>query len=115
LNGADATWTWVNGATFSFAPWGPNQPDGYPGNIPAQAIGYYDFSSIGSTWGDTPQNGVAGFALPQGYVIEFNTNPNSSAVPVPAAGWASLAMLVGLGGISVIRSHRARASLRGRH
>jgi hypothetical protein len=111
LNGTDATWTWVNGAPFSFAPWGPNQPDGYPGTIPAQAITYYDLASIGSTWGDTPQNGVAGFDLPQGYVIEFNTNPNStsSAVPLPAAGWSILAMLVGLAGVSVVRSRWARA------
>src|SRR5208282_6912345 len=96
-NGSDATWTWVNGATFSYAPWGPNQPDGYPGDIPAQAIGYYDFSSIGSTWGDTPQNGVAGFALPLGYVVEFNQNPNAtSAIPLPPAAWTSLATLSGL-------------------
>jgi hypothetical protein len=32
-------------------------------------------ASIGSTWGDTPQNGTAGFSLPLGYVIEFNQNP----------------------------------------
>ena len=109
FNGSDATWVWVNGASFSYAPWGPNQPDGYPGNIPAQAIGYYDFASIGPTWGDTPQNGVAGFSLPQGYVIEFNQNPATagSAVPLPSAAWSSLALLAGLAAIYTIKSRRA--------
>jgi hypothetical protein len=84
-NGTDATWTWVNGAPFSYAPWGPNQPDGYPGDIPNQAITYYNFASIGSAWGDTAQDGVAGFDLPQSYVVEFDQNPNgtTSAVPLP--------------------------------
>jgi hypothetical protein len=109
-DGTDATWTWVNGATFSFAPWGPNQPDGYPGDIPQQAITYYDFASIGSTWGDTPQDGVAGFDLPQGYIIEFNQNPNGSPVPLPGAGWTSLVALAVLGGIRIIKSVRTLAS-----
>jgi hypothetical protein len=112
LNGSDATWVWVNGATFSFAPWGPNQPDGYPGNIPAQAITYYDFASIGSTWGDTPQNGVAGFSLPLGYVIEFNQNPNGGSgtlVPLPSAAWSSLTFLAGLAAIYAIRTRRKSA------
>ena len=103
-NGADATWKWVNGAAFSYSPWGANQPDGYPGTIPLQAIGYYDFASIGSTWGDTPQNGVTGFSLPQGYVIEFNTNPN--AVPLPSAALGGLSLLAGLVAISTIQSRR---------
>jgi hypothetical protein len=107
-NGSDATWTWANGATFSYAPWGANQPDGYPGNLPKQAVDYYDFASIGSTWGDTPQNGVTGFTLPQGYVVEFNTNPNStSTVPLPPAAWSGLTLLTGLAGIATIRSRRS--------
>ena len=109
-NGVDATWTWVNGAPFSYAPWGPNQPDGYPGDIPNQAITFYNFASIGSTWGDTPQDGVAGFDLPQGYIIEFNQNPNgtTSAIPLPAAGWTCLTALTILGGIRTINSRRTR-------
>jgi hypothetical protein len=109
LNGSDATWVWVNGAPFSFAPWGPNQPDGFPGNTPAQAITYYDFASIGSTWGDTPQNGTAGFSLPLGYVIEFNQNPVAGAgsvVPLPSAAGSSLVMLIGLAGIYAMTSRR---------
>lgn len=109
LDGSDATWVWVNGAPFSFAPWGPNQPDGFPGDIPAQAITYYDFASIGSTWGDTPQNGTAGFSLPLGYVIEFNQNPNGgtgTAVPLPPAAVSSLMMLMGLAGIYAMKSRR---------
>lgn len=108
-DGSDATWVWVNGAPFSFAPWGPNQPDGYPGDIPQQAITYYDFASIGSTWGDTPQNGTAGFSLPLGYVIEFNQNPGAttgSVVPLPSAAMSSLMMLMGLAGIYAIKSRR---------
>ncbi len=109
LDGSDATWVWVNGAPFSFAPWGPNQPDGYPGEIPAQAITYYDFASIGSTWGDTPQNGTAGFSLPLGYVIEFNQNPVAGAgsvVPLPSAAVSSLMMLIGLAGIYAMKWRR---------
>jgi hypothetical protein len=109
LHGSDATWVWVNGATFSFAPWGLNQPDGFPGNTPAQAVDYYDFASIGSTWGDTPQNGTPGFTLPQGYVIEFDQNPSGSTVPLPSAAWSSLALLAGLAGIYAIKSRRACA------
>jgi hypothetical protein len=110
-DGSDATWKWVNGATFSYAPWGANQPDGYPGDLPLQAIDYYDFASIGPTWGDTPQNGVSGFTLPQGYVVEFDKNPNSvvSGVPLPSAAWSSLTLLAGLAGIYTIKSRRAVA------
>jgi hypothetical protein len=109
LNGTDATWTWVSGAPFSYAPWGANQPDGYPGDIPEQAVVYYDLASIGSTWGDTPQNGVAGFSLPLGYVVEFNQNPNGSGalIPLPSAAWSSLTFLAGLAVISIIKSRRA--------
>lgn len=107
FNGSDATWTWLNGAPFSFAPWGPNQPDGYPGTLPEQAIDYYDFASIGSTWGDTPQEGVAGFTLPQGYVVEFNENPNPTAsVPLPPAARSSLTLLAGLTAIYKVKSRR---------
>lgn len=106
-NGADATWHWVNGATFSYQPWGPNQPDGYPGDLPNQAVDYYSFASLGDTWGDTPQDGVAGFTLPQGYVVEFNQNPNgSSIVPLPSALWSGLGLLLGLGVISRLKSFR---------
>ena len=109
-DGSDATWTWVNGAPFSYSPWGPNQPDGYPGTIPQQAVGYYDLASIGSTWGDTPQDGVAGFSLPQGYVVEFDKNPNPTtpSAPLPSAAWSGLFLLIGLAAISTIKSRRAR-------
>jgi hypothetical protein len=108
-NGADATWKWDSGATFSYAPWGANQPDGYPGDLPLQAIDYYDFASIGPTWGDTPQNGTSGFSLPQGYVIEFTKNPNAgpSAVPLPSAFWSSLTLLAGLVTVYKIKSRPA--------
>ncbi|MGA3066062.1 MAG: hypothetical protein ABSF29_04360 [Tepidisphaeraceae bacterium] len=105
-NGSDATWTWVNGAPFSYNNWYSNQPDGFPGDLPLQAIDYYDFASIGPTWGDTAQSGTPGFDLPQGYVIEFNTNPNptSTAVPLPSAAWSGLALLAGLVIFSTIKS-----------
>ncbi len=107
-NDTDATWKWVNGAAFSFAPWGPNQPDGFPGDLPNQAVEYYDFAAIGSTWGDTPQEGTPGFTLPQGYVIQFNTNPNGPGiVPLPKAVWSGLGLLIGLGAIAIFRSHRS--------
>lgn len=110
FNGSDATWTWASGAPFSYAPWGPNQPDGYPGDLPMQAVDYYSFSSIGATWGDTPQNGVAGFTLPQGYVVEFNKDPNgTSAVPLPPAIWSGLGLLMVLAIVSRIKSFRALA------
>jgi hypothetical protein len=108
-DGSDATWKWVNGAAFSFAPWGPNQPDGYPGNLPNQAIDYYDLASIGSTWGDTPQEGVAGFTLPQGYVVQFTTDPNGTLVPLPSAAWSGLALLGGLAAVALLRSRRIAA------
>jgi hypothetical protein len=112
-NGSDATWHWENGVSFSFAPWGPNQPDGYPGDLPNQAVDYYAFANIGSTWGDTPQDGVAGFSLPQGYVIQYNTDPNGSGsniVPLPEAGKSGLVVLVGLLGIGIFRAQRKVAS-----
>jgi hypothetical protein len=110
-NGANADWQWVNGAAFSFAPWGPNQPDGFPGNLPNQAVDYYAFANIGSTWGDTPQEGVSGFSLPQGYVIQFNTDPNGpGVVPLPKAAWTGLAMLAGLGALGLVKSRRGASA-----
>jgi hypothetical protein len=53
---------------------------------------------------------VAGFDLPQGYIIEFNQNPNGSPVPLPGAGWTSLVALAVLGGIRIIKSVRTLAS-----
>ena len=72
------------GALWAFHPWGPNQPDGYGGGT--QAVDFYAFASEGPTWGDTPEGGVSGFDLPQGFVVQF------SAAPVPEA--SELAMLV---------------------
>jgi hypothetical protein len=86
FNGGDATFTWVNGAPFVYAPWASGQPDGYPGNIPQQAVVYYDFASIGSTWGDAPQDGEPGYSLQQGYVIEFDSVPEPSTFGLLGAG-----------------------------
>jgi len=98
----NATWQWVSGEPFSYAPWGANQPDGYPQNsLPNQAIDYYDYASIGSTWGDTPQDGVTGFALPQGYVVEYDQNPN----PVPEPETYAM-LLSGLGVLGFIARRR---------
>lgn len=104
-----AIWQWVSGAAFSYAPWGTNQPDGYPGNLPNQAIDYYDYASIGSTWGDTPQDGVAGFTLPQGYVVEFDQNPNP--VPEPET-YAMLMAGLGLMGFIARRRKQKKAAAR---
>lgn len=63
------TWNWVTGETFDYAPWGPYQPDHSGGA--SQALVYYAYASMGSTWGDFPSSGTYGFPLPVGYVIEY--------------------------------------------
>lgn len=83
-----------------YQPWGPSQPDGYGGGT--QAVDFYAFASEGPTWGDTPEDGVAGFDLPQGFVVQF------SAEPVPEA--SELAMLVsGLALASALARRRRTA------
>ena len=77
-------------ALGAFHPWGPNQPDGYGGGV--QAVDFYAFANEGSTWGDTPEEGVAGFPLPTGFVVQF------SAAPIPES--SSLAML--LAGLALV-------------
>jgi hypothetical protein len=85
--------TWVysgsGDALGSFRPWGPNQPDGYGGGY--QAVDFYAYAAEGSTWGDTPQGGTAGFPLPTGFVVQFDSAP--AAVPEPGK---VLMMLAGL-------------------
>lgn len=87
----------------SFHPWGPNQPDGYGGGT--QAVGFYAFASEGSTWGDTPEDGVAGFPFPTGFVVQFSKDPNPSAVP--EASELSM-LLAGLGLVGAMAGARRR-------
>lgn len=89
----------TGGALGAYQPWGPGQPDGYGGG--AQGVSYYAGANRGPTWGDQPQIGLAGFTLPQGYIVEYTTAP----VPEPA----SVALLLaGLGGVMVARSRAKR-------
>ncbi len=89
-------------ALGSFHPWGPNQPDGYGGGT--QAVDFYAFASEGATWGDTPEGGVAGFDLPQGFVVQFTGNPTA----VPEASELSM-LLAGLGLVgAMVRRRRAQ-------
>ena len=67
----------MTGKAFSYTDWYPGppypQPDGY--GAPNQAVQYYAYASIGPTWGDDPSDGTSGYALANGYVIEFNAVP----------------------------------------
>jgi len=91
----------------SYHPWGPNQPDGYGGGT--QAVDFYAFASEGSTWGDTPEGGVAGFPFPTGFVVQFDSDPNPSSVPEASALSMLLAGLGLVGATAGARRRRTRS------
>jgi hypothetical protein len=93
-NGENFVYSGSGDALGSFHPWGPNQPDDYGGSF--QAVGFYAFASEGSTWGDTPEDGVAGFPFPTGFVVQFDTSPvpeASESAMLKSGLVAALAML----------------------
>jgi hypothetical protein len=73
-----AGWQWTTGEPFTYTNWKPGQPDGYAGSY--QYLQFYNGPAAGSTWGDHPGGVIAGFQLPRGYVIEYNTVP-ATVVP----------------------------------
>jgi hypothetical protein len=103
-----AQWEWVtqvnsSGIPISYTPWTSSQytdwysgqPDGYGGYATGQALQFYDYNQVGASWGDDPPNGTgAGSYLANGYVIEFNSLPNSVPEPSTLVVWS---LLVGLG------------------
>ena len=78
----------------SFQPWFPGQPDNFGGAY--QVAQFYAGRTIGSTWGDQPAQGAAGYPLAKGFVVQFDQNPVMQAVPEPASMAMAVCGLIGL-------------------
>lgn len=97
---ASANWSWINGETWSYAPWatGQGQPDG--------AEGYPDYtlfwSAGGSNWGDAGNSWATTSGNAHEYVVE---------VPVPEASTivAGALMLLPFG-VSTLRIMRKKVT-----
>jgi len=94
-------WNWVTSvnpdgtpATFSSIPlptpsqspgysnWWPGQPDNY-GGLP-EGILFFAGGPIGPEWGDaTIDTETVGYADPQGFIVEFNSQPTQVPEPGP--------------------------------
>jgi hypothetical protein len=130
---AVGNWNWVTSvnadgspATYSGTPlplpgasgysaWWGGQPDYYGGSglgqVVPQALQYFAGGYSGyDTWGDCTldaSSGSSGLSNPQGFVVEFNSEPNAIPEPCTLTIWGSV--LLGLGGLAWLRRRRAKA------
>ena len=74
-------WTWVTGETWDFENWGSYDPNDGNSSHNQDWLAFSDGlnNSLGQ-WYDIEQLRMSS----EGYIIEYNTNPNSNPVPEPA-------------------------------
>jgi len=101
-------WTWLNGdGSFVYTNWTASEPNngaGAPHGLTESSLHFFNYSTRAGTWNDFP----ATLTTPVAYVVEFNSQPGTTA-PVPEPGTLVLSAL-GLAAIAVVRTRKATAT-----
>ena len=88
----EGTWAWVTGEPWAYANWQPGQPDDDGGSGD-----YLEYQAGSAKWYDAPAND------PNGYLVEWEDDPNGIPPPDAPAAPSDLVVSVSPGGPIVVQ------------